>query len=252
MATRSRQRTRRRAPAAEEGAIRISAKNLGGLALPGCCRRCFYLKLHNRFTGPWQVFPGIFSSIDSFTKNVAHAYFDRHGCAPPWLADLGDVTGYVEPPHYSRFQLVDEHYGVRLTGAPDGILVRAGGGHVIVDYKTARFTAHQDELLPMYQVQLNVYAMIAEACGIRPVTDLALVYMEPLTDRCTNDAACRKNGFRMDFGAHILPVERNPHLVDPLLARVCEIYHLTSPPPAAEGCKDCAILERLLSLVSGG
>jgi hypothetical protein len=198
------------------------------------------------------VFPGIFSSIDSFTENVVHAYFDRHGCAPSWLAGLGDLAGYLEPPHHSQFYLLDERHGIRLTGTPDGILAHAGGGYVVVDYKTARFTGHQDELRPMYEIQLNVYAMITEACGIGPVTGLALVYMEPLTDRCRDDGACHEDGFRMDFGAHILPVECNPDWVGPLLSQVRGIHDLKSPPPATEGCKDCTILEGLLSLVGAG
>ena len=53
--------------------LRISAKNLGELALPDFCPRCFWLKLkaHNRL--PFQIFPGIFSSSDAYTKRVVHA-----------------------------------------------------------------------------------------------------------------------------------------------------------------------------------
>lgn len=85
--------------------IRISAKYLGALALPNSCLRCFWLKLHLRHRLPYQIFPGIFSSIDGFTKRVVHAYFGEHG--------------------------------VLLTGAADGILVRDDASFVIVDYKTA-------------------------------------------------------------------------------------------------------------------
>ncbi len=52
--------------------LRISAKTLGELALPGFCLRCFWLKLHARQL-PFQIFPGIFSSIDAYTKRVVHA-----------------------------------------------------------------------------------------------------------------------------------------------------------------------------------
>jgi len=40
----------------------ISAKNLGEVALPDFCPRCFWLKLHARQL-PFQIFPGIFSAI---------------------------------------------------------------------------------------------------------------------------------------------------------------------------------------------
>jgi len=51
--------------------FRISAKTLGELALPDFCPRCFWLKLHAKHL-PLQIFPGIFSSIDAYTKRVVH------------------------------------------------------------------------------------------------------------------------------------------------------------------------------------
>jgi len=54
--------------------LRISAKNIGALALPDFCPRCFWLKLKARNRLPFQIFPGIFSSIDAYTKRVVHAW----------------------------------------------------------------------------------------------------------------------------------------------------------------------------------
>ena len=156
---------------ATNGLIRISGKNLGALALPAVCKRCFWLKLRMAFGMPYSIFPGIFSSIDAFTKRVIHAYFDEHGTSPPWLGDLGPLVGYREPPHFSAFNIVDEEYAILLTGMPDGIFVGPDGSFMIVDYKTAKFTANQDALLPMYDIQLNAYAIIGEQCGFASVTD---------------------------------------------------------------------------------
>ena len=44
--------------------IRISAKNLGAVAMPGFCPRCFWIQMHAEGL-PYQIFPGIFSSIDA-------------------------------------------------------------------------------------------------------------------------------------------------------------------------------------------
>ncbi len=49
---------------------------------------------------PYQIFPGIFSSIDAYGKRLVHGWFDRHQSAPPWLSDLGNIKGYRNPPHY--------------------------------------------------------------------------------------------------------------------------------------------------------
>jgi len=41
--------------AATKDILRISAKNLGALAMPNCCRKCFWLKLKLAFKLPYQI-----------------------------------------------------------------------------------------------------------------------------------------------------------------------------------------------------
>ena len=232
--------------------IRISAKNLGALAMPNFCPRCFWLKLRIENKLPFQTFPGIFSSIDSYTKNIVHGWFDTHGCCPSWLSELGDIKGYINPPHFSKFQIVDVENNVLLTGGPDAVFVKTDKSYVIGDYKTAKFTNNQDALLPMYEVQLNSYALIGEQCGLHPVTDLALIYMEPKTDMETacQDSSNHDKGFSMHFHAGIHKVALDPKMVVPLLARVREIYELTAAPDVNTGCKDCELLEKIITIVT--
>ena len=201
---------------------------------------------------PFQIFPGIFSSIDAYTKRVVHAYFDEHDGPPSWLSDLGLIVGYREPPHFSQFNYVDAEHNILLTGMPDGILVRADRSYIIIDYKTAKFTATQDKLFPMYEVQLNAYAAIGEHCGFDPVTGLVLLYMEPMTNvRAGLDQQCRDYGFDMGFSAHVLSIDLNPDALDPLLAQTRELFQLPGPPPSRPDCKDCDLTERLIALVTG-
>jgi len=228
--------------------LKISAKNLGGMALPGFCPRCFWLGLHYDlpFGGP---FPGIFSSLDSFSKNVVHAYFDKHKAAPPWLSPLGEFTSYISPPNARSFYVDDTSTGIRMTGAPDGILVRTDGSKVIIDYKTGRHTAGQDALRPMYDVQLNGYAMIADRIGLGPVKQIALVYTEPVTsgDAEFYSRARTREGFLMGFHAKVVPVDLSLRMISPLLNRARAIYDLDAPPLGAVGCEDCASFEALVS-----
>lgn len=230
----------------------ISAKTLASLALPDSCPRCFWIQTHLENKLPYQIFPGIFSSIDAYGKRLVHSWFDRHQSPPAWLAVLGELRGYRNPPHYSKFSVLDGDTSIVLRGTPDGILIRSDNSHLIVDYKTARFTTQQDELFPMYEAQLNAYAHIAERAGLWPVTGLALVYTEPVTD----DAAAQKDanttgqGFLMEFSAHILTVKLKPQLVPRLLRRVREIYDLPRPPESLPDCKDCRLLENLLAVAS--
>lgn len=231
--------------------IRISAKTLGEIALPNFCPRCFWIKLrlHNKL--PFQIFPGIFSSIDSYTKGIVHGWFDKRGSSPPWLQSLGDLVGYQEPPHYSKFNILNQENNILLTGSPDGVLIKSDKSHVIVDYKTAKYTGTQDKLFPMYEVQLNAYAMIGEQCGLKPISDLALVYMEPVTNELAtaDEANHREDGFAMGFAANIHKVMLNLSIIPPLLARTREIYELDSAPSGHEGCNDCQLLEGLLEVI---
>jgi PD-(D/E)XK nuclease superfamily len=227
----------------------ISAKTLGQLALPGYCPRCFWLSM-NADRLPFQIFPGIFSAIDSYGKNVVHGWFDRHGKPPAWLAPLGEIRTYKDPPHYSKFGVLDQKNEIILRGTPDGILIMQDGSYTIIDYKTAKFTAYQDDLFPMYEAQLNAYAYIGERLDVKPVSKLALVYTEPVTGNAAaaDDSNVTPEGFRMGFRARILEVEIQPDLVTRLLKTAADLLHLTSPPPGVDACKDCAAIASLLRL----
>src|SRR5437773_1662946 len=227
--------------------ISISAKKLGEVALPDFCPRCFWVKLHVQHRLPFQVFPGIFSSIDSYSRKVVHQWFDSHGEPPPWLSELGRITGYRLPPHWSSFGITDERLNIHLRGSPDAIFIRPDRSHIIGDYKTAKYTATQDSLFPMYEVQLNAYALIGQERGLAPVSGLALIYMEPVTDE--EAAAKRTNrrdeGFAMGFSAHVLPVAVNLKKVRALLVTVRAISDQRKPPGGRVGCKECVLLDAL-------
>lgn len=191
--------------------IRISSKNLAAMALPGFCERCFWTLMRCRFRTPFSIFPGVFSVFDSAIKRLVQAWFGRHGELPSWLSGLGPIAACIEPPHFSKFQWFDERRDILLTGVADAIFRRSDGSYLIGDYKVARYTDHQDELLPLYRCQLNCYALIAEACGLSPVSGLALIYLEPrLEDAPSCLRRCRNYGFDMAFDAHVLDIDLVP------------------------------------------
>lgn len=232
--------------------IRISGKDLGAIALKDFCPRCFWIKLHSKGQIPFQIFPGIFSSIDAYTKRVVHAWFDKTGAPPPWLNGLDDVVAYKEPPTYHKFNTIVKEFGINLTGSPDGVFVRRNGSLVIIDYKTAKFTGTQDDLHPMYEAQLNAYAYISESIGFGSVTGLALIYMEPVTDDETagNSQNRRPNGFTMPFSANVLSVTLDPTILDRLFRITRELWDTPSPPALTASCKDCKKLHDLIQRVS--
>ncbi len=232
--------------------LRISAKNLGAVALPTFCARCFWIKMRLQNKLPYQIFPGIFNSIDAYGKKLVQGWFDRHGSAPPWLSRVGDVRSYINPPHFSKFNVLHRETSILLTGSPDGILVLSDNSRLIVDYKTAKFTEHQDELFPMYEVQLNAYAYIGERCGFSPISGLALIYTEPVTDAAAaaRDANMTREGFMMGFSSHIVPVRMSLDVIPTLLGKVRLILDCARPPESRQGCEDCRLLENLVSVAS--
>jgi len=238
----------------EMGQIKVSAKDLGSLAMPDFCPRCFWIRMHCANKLPFQIFPGIFSSIDSYTKKVTSAHFARYNQLPSWLGKLGDLGRPVKVPHHSKFYVVDQDAEVMLSGMPDEIFQREDGSYFIIDYKTAKFTPAQDSLLPIYEVQLNAYAYIGKRQGFHPVSGIALVYMEPQTDLDTRelDSLLFKDGFLLGFAGHLVELKLEAEKkIPPLLKEVRRIYDHQKPPPGKEGCEDCRLLDELIATVRG-
>ena len=229
--------------------IQISAKNLGALALLSFCMRCFWLRMKCHDKLPFQIFPGIFSSIDGYSKKVTARHFDRHGRVPGWFDGFGELGTPVKVPGWSKFQFIDKETNIRLTGVPDEILRHPEKGLSILDYKTARFTDTQDILAPMYHTQLNAYGMIAQRIGLGSTSCLGLLYYEPVTDLDSTDSDSLINKvdrFLMEFSPKLKSVKLEPEILPPLLRRVREICDLSECPAGRPGCRDCSMLEKLV------
>jgi len=226
--------------------LTISAKNLGSYALETYCQRCEWIKMRQKKL-PWQIFPGIFSSLASYQEKIMHSIIDGGGGHPTWLREISDsITGYNKIPHWSKFST--EINGVTVRGVPDDIL-NVDGGYIILDYKTSRYTANQDKLLPMYEVQLNSYAAIAEKTSFfKPIKGLYLVYHEPQTQEEDAKGSFDAFGFKMGFVPHVVTVEVDPASLDPLLEKARKIYD--GPEPLGnKSCKDCMALAEVVGML---
>ena len=226
---------------------RISAKNLGLLALKDACPRCFWLRARLGWKTPYSIFPGIFSSIDGFSKRAILAYHAKHGHLPPWIAGQWADAVPLPTPHHSKFWMTDKETGIRLTGVPDLMLGLTDRKLAILDLKTARYSDHQDALAPMYQVQLNGYAMIAEALGMGTVVALGLVYGEPPPNDQDKglEGLVDDNGFNMPFKATAVPVELDRPRIGPLLKKAKGLMDMDQPPLGLVGCNDCRLVEEM-------
>ena len=52
----------------------------------------------------------------------------------------------MKVPHHTKYCIVDEETNILLTGVPDEVFLCEDGSFAIIDYKTARYTAHQNNL----------------------------------------------------------------------------------------------------------
>ena len=233
--------------------MRISAKNLGLLALPDSCERCFWMRARLGWKSPWAIMPGIFSSIDAYSKRAILAYFEKYGRFPPWISGRWADARPLPTPHHSTFRLTDLATGIVLTGVPDLMLGLPCRRLAILDLKTARISDHQDFLLPMYQVQLVGYALIAESLGMGTVEALGLIYGEPPAndDNRGLDALVDDCGFSMPFKATAEPIELNRALIPPLLKKAKTLLEMENPPESQEGCKECRLVEELIGYLKG-
>ena len=229
--------------------LTISATELGAFGSRRFCPRCAWIRHHVKDL-PFRSFPGIFSSIDRYNKLVVAGHYARESYLPRWLDQLGEVSGLVDPPHWSKFKVWNEDAGVTLRGEADAIFKMSDGSFTIVDYKTARYTDAQRGMFREYEVQLNAYAYIGERLDLSPVRKLALVYMEPQTDEDTahRPEAVDATGFSMGFRATVVPVDLKPEQYIPgLLEHARKVFELEAPPPKGEECGNCAALSSLLT-----
>jgi hypothetical protein len=229
--------------------IQISGKNLAALAMPDACPRCFWIKNTVKQL-PFQIFPGIFSSLDSYVKKVVHAYFDQYHSAPPWLPELqkAGAVKCLPTPHWSKFKRMDPATGITVTGAMDDLFLCADGELVLPDYKTAKLTENADKLAPLYAGQLNSYRWIQEGFGQGRVKALPLIYCEPVTDFSPEKVDGQRytpDGYTMLFRTKEVPVALDDGMVQALLVKAAGIFSMEKPPARILGCSDCEKVDAL-------
>jgi hypothetical protein len=235
--------------------ITINPRLLGELALPEPCIRCMWIKLHWKGPFPFEIpMPGIFSSIDAYTKRIIHAFYDHHKILPTWYPNIGKVSGYVDSYslHWSRFLREDEKTLITLRGTPDDIFRLADDSFHIVDYKTAKATKTQDQLFPIYEIQLNAYAYISERTNMTPTSGISLIYMEPETEVAKENLPnlISRQSYSLRFKAVHKQVPLVPsRKIRPLLDLAREINEMQSPPVGKAACRNCESLARLVALI---
>lgn len=227
----------------------IGVKDVGNLALPDFCPKCFWFERH---FGPFpSPFPGIFNVIDKAAKDIVYRKFLSDKKLPQWL-EIKDVVGLasleeigkVEATQHRKYLVaLHQKSGWILRGSPDRVFKLKDNTLHIIDFKTAKFTEAQDSLFPLYEVQLNGYALLAYKI---PISRLSLVYCEPKYDTL-------QDSFTLEFIPKIVNVNINKKIISELLIKAREIVELKTPPKPREGCRGtCFYVDKIVSGVDFG
>ena len=75
----------------------VSAKQLGELALPYNCRRCFWIKSALKGKLPSSPFRDLQFHRFLYQED-GQGWFERHGEAPEWVGGMGELKKWIAPP----------------------------------------------------------------------------------------------------------------------------------------------------------
>ncbi|OQA56279.1 MAG: PD-(D/E)XK nuclease superfamily protein [Candidatus Omnitrophica bacterium ADurb.Bin277] len=156
-----------------------------GLNLFKDCPRCFWLEKVRGIKRPRGIFPSLPGGMDRVIK----LYFDTFrakASLPPELHARDEFRGlrlYEDHARLERWRnwrtgLEYFENGGRLFGALDDLLV-AGEACVPFDYKTKGSPTSEEDAVRYYQTQLDCYALMLEANGLKTAGYGFLLYYSP-------------------------------------------------------------------------
>jgi hypothetical protein len=197
--------------------------------------------------------PGIVGQADTYIKWVVNTHRQQTGSLPSWLIDalknsFPDLdfrsVRFVNTAKW-QFSLLEAR--CVLAGEADAIWEFPDGRWFIADYKMASWTQTQQNLLPLYEAQLNAYAYLAQQLQKKAVVGLALIYFEPEHNvQAVNDLDLlqrTKGQMILGFRCTVVPVDLHPtNWVEELCRRVFFILSSATPPTGKEGCQGCQVL----------
>lgn len=161
------------------------------------CPRCFWLHHNKGIRRPDTIFPSLPGGMDRILKS----YFQRYRGTtelPPIVN--GKLLGKLMNPLPKTLHYIDKELGAILYGRMDEALDFGDGTFAPVDHKT-RGSAPADEILTMYQLQMDAYDFLMRENGM-PTKGIAyLVYYHPA------ESSELHNGFPFDVTVKEVKIE---------------------------------------------
>lgn len=190
------------------------------------CPRCFWLHFNKGIKRPSGIFPSLPGGMDGILK----VYFDEYRGTdklPPIIE--GRLEGkLLNPLPKSLFYKDDESQAV-LWGKLDDALDLGGGKYAPLDHKTRGYPP-KEEILPAYQLQMDVYDLLMEENQL-PTKHLAyLVYYYPTPGQLHNN---------FPFEVVIKPVNTDPQRARKVFEDAVKLLR-SKMPTSSKTCGYCA------------
>ncbi|HOW58307.1 MAG TPA: PD-(D/E)XK nuclease family protein [Candidatus Omnitrophota bacterium] len=203
------------------------------------CSRCFWLEKVRGIKRPRGIFPSLPGGMDRIIKLYFDAYRAK-GTLPPEL-QIGHFDGvslYDNLPQLERWRswrtgLEFHENGNLLSGAFDDLLVK-GDRYIPFDYKTKGSPTSEEDATKYYQTQLDCYALMLDANGLKTIGYGFLLYYSP--------KIVLEQG-HVDFEIQPIKIETNTERAKELFRRAIAV--LSEPAPKASAkCEYCTWLEK--------
>jgi hypothetical protein len=201
------------------------------------CKRCFYLKIINKFTRPSTPMPAIFTRIDGLMK----IYFEGKSTSdltpelPTGVIQHGDKSVTSQP-----IRLPGHSLECYITGRLDTMAKFEDSTYGVVDFKTS---TPKPEHVAFYGRQLHAYMYALEnpapgKLSLGPISKLGLLVVEPNAIDKTEDGRIAYLG-----GVNYQDIPRNDRAFLAFLGEVLTILEQPSPPLPSEDCPWCKYRE---------
>jgi hypothetical protein len=201
---------------------------------------------------PYQIFPGIFSSLDSYQKKVIHQYIDRNEKLPQWLSTLGEIQGYKPCPSSRKFRVLDKDTNILLTGR----------WMIYFFYRTGRILSWIIRLPNSQKIRMPYYPYTPFNSMGMPILQSVQAFLRylnwywyiwnllPTEEEASRDEYFTTDGYLMKFMPQIHPIPLDESQLHPLLHKVRELCDLAQPPEGREGCENCRLVDKLVRVIN--
>lgn len=205
------------------------------------CPRCFWLDKNRKIKRPRGIFPSLPGGMDREIKK----HFDKYraqGKLPPEMSgpEFEGVQLYADADRLEKWrnwktgpEYVDREIESILSGALDDLLVK-GGRYIPFDYKTKGSPSTIEDAVKYYQTQLECYALLMEANGLKSAGFGYLLYYSPFE--------VTENGM-VEFKVQPIKIETDIERARNLFRQAVELLRGPLPVSSPE-CEYCAWLRR--------